>query len=187
MKHVRLLVLVPLLLAMLPSDARAQVSPLRLTVNKTQKDKRETTYQSTNGRHRTQEVNSTVFYTVEVANIAPATLSNLKINWAILIDPSHGEHLGGGVGWNEAHLKVATGERACNIGLGLKYKFDTDPVDLSAVVVDNNGQHHTRGGSVRGYMVEVYQGGHLIASDYSPSDIKNQIDHVRENRANKGP
>ncbi len=189
MKQARPFLLAFLLLAVPPGDAHAQANPVRLKVSKMETDHRHTTYQSASGTYRQQQVNSAVYYTVEILGLNTTKPSDLKVKWAILVDPSHAEAQGAGYSWNNAPKKIVEGERQCKVAVGQRYAFDTDSIDLDTVTTDYDydSRRYTHGGTIQGYLVEVYDGDRLVASDYSSTDIKREIEQTKEKRDKKNP
>lgn len=158
-------------LALLAPCADAQINPIRLKVNKTEKKDRKTTYRTTDGFSQQQQINSTVFYTIEVANAATVPVTDLQIRWALLIKTRV-----------VPEFKVIEGERTCSIGLGQKYAFDTDIVELSGTQWQDNrtGSRSEKSAEVAGYVVEVLKEGRIIASDITPADTKHRIEELKK-------
>ncbi len=159
------------LLAWFVPCVTAQINPIRLKVNKTEKKDRKTTYRSTDGYTQQQQINSTVFYTIEVANATTAPVTDLQVKWALLIKTRAVQQ-----------FKVIEGERTCNIGLGQKYAFDTDIVELSGSQWQNNasGARSENSAEVAGYVVEVLKEGRIITSDITPADTKRRIEQLKK-------
>jgi hypothetical protein len=78
-------------------------------------------------------------------------------------------------------LKVIEGEHTGSLAVGQRVSFDTDSIDLSIVnwAYNHTGQRDQYGGSIRGYCVEVYSGGRLLASDVQPPDARMQIQQAK--------
>jgi hypothetical protein len=182
MKYARPLLPVLLLLAGSVIDARAQANSVRLKVTKMESTHRQTTYQTSDGSYRQQQVKSAVYYTIEVVNLNTTGPADLKIKWAILVDPSKAEAQGGGYSMTKVAEKVVSGERQSKITLGQRYTFDTDPIDLDTVTTsyDTGGQRFHSGGSIQGYLVEVYNGDRLVASDSSSQNIKHDMEQLQK-------
>jgi hypothetical protein len=151
--------------------AQAQINPVRLKVNKTEKKDRKTTYRSTDGYTQQQQIQSTVFYTIEVANVSATPVTDLQVKWALLIKTRV-----------VPEFKVVEGERTCSIGLGQKYVFDTDIVELSGSQWQNNWTGSRSGSSaeVAGYAVEVLSGDRIVASEIIPADTKRRIEQLKK-------
>lgn len=189
MKQARPLLPALLLLAAALIDAHAQASSVHLKVSKMETNHRHTTYESADGGYRQQQINSTIYYTVELVSLNTTRPADLKIKWTILVDPSRAEAHGNGYSQMKADEKIVTDERQCKIAVGQRYTFDTDSIDLDTVATDYNynGRHYTYGGGIHGYLVEVYDGDRLIASDASSVNFKSELEKFQANRDKKNP
>ena len=116
--------------------AHSQLSPIRMNVTKVEKKDRTTTYRSTSGQYRQQQVDITVHYNVELTNFSSSPLSDVQIKWAVLVDTARATARGGGISTSSGKLEVVEGERTGSLGVGQKYVFDTDPIDLNTARTD---------------------------------------------------
>ena len=160
--------------------AQAQiVNPVRLKINKNSKKDRKTTYQSTYGTLREQDVNETVSYTVDVINMSSGPVKDVEVKWAILVN-ARGRYSSTSY---DSGMRVVEGERKVDeLGIGQKFSFDTDVIQLSGTQTDGNSSYYyggtsrTKTGSeIAGYVVEVYSGGRVIGSEILPIDTKKKI------------
>ena len=149
---------------------QAQISPVRLSVNKNQKTTQTTISQSDLSINE-QEVDQEVSYTIVVTSTSGAPVSDIKIKWAIMVKPTHGK----------TDLKLVEGERTCSLNFGQKFTFDTDLMQLNGKKWQSrNGRNRKAISSqIVGYAVEVYIGDRVVASDIQPPDAKRKIDLLR--------
>lgn len=150
----------------------AQISPVRLSVNKSRKIEQKTTSQQ--GGYawgwREQAVNEKVYYTVEVANASTAPVSNLRIKWAVLVQPA-----------NRKDPQIIEGERSCSLNLGQKFSFDTDVIELSGTKVETSDGQYRRSNTsqIAGYAVEVFLNDKRVAADIQPTDAKRKMEDAK--------
>jgi hypothetical protein len=189
MKYARPLLPILLLFVVSAIQARAQADSVRLKISKMESNHRRNTYQDASGAYRHQQVNSAIYYAVELVSLNTTKPADLKIKWAILVDPTKAEAHGNSYSWTPAAETIVEGERQCKIAVGQRYAFNTDSIDLDTVMTnyDYEGRRYTYGGSIHGYLVEVYDGDRLVASDGSPTDIKSQIDQFKAKHDKKTP
>ena len=161
-----------LLLLAFANHTQAQISPIRLSVNKHQKTTQNTISQNdrSDAGMREQEVSEEVYYTIAVSSINTASALNPKIKWSILVKPATG-----------TDLKLVEGERACSLNFGQKFSFDTDLVQLSGKTWQSrDGRHRkTELAQIVGYAVEVHIGDRIVSSAIEPADIKHKIELLR--------
>jgi len=169
--------------------ANAQVSPVRLRVNKVQNKDTRTAYRSSYGTYRHEQSNETVYYEIELVNFSAGAISNCVVKWNVLHDPSYASALGGGISYSTSRLEIQEGQKICILKTGQKYVLQTDPIELSIVsTYDSYGGGHSRyGGDVRGYLVEVYVHDRLVAQDASANNIREQIENLRKTAERKRP
>jgi hypothetical protein len=165
-------VVVSLLLTCLAAEAPAQISPVRLSVNKNRKVEQKTTSQQ--GGYawswREQAVNERVYYSIEVANASTAPLSNLRVKWAVVVQPA-----------NRKEPQLIEGERACSLNLSQKFAFDTDVIELSGKKWETSDGQYRRDDSskILGYAVEVFLNDKRVAADIQPTDTKRKIEELK--------
>jgi hypothetical protein len=136
--------------------AEAQLNPVRLKVNKVQKKASQTTFRDTDGSYRRQQHNETTYYEIDVSNFSASPITNCVVKWAVVYDPSYARaHGSGSVSWTTTDLAVSEGEKVCQLGLGQKYNFETDPIELSTVSTSStySGRRYRYGGEVHGHLV----------------------------------
>ena len=173
MKNIRsqffLVTAVGLLFALTPLLSYGQISPVRLKVNKV--TKKERVERESGDKPLIQQV----LYEVELSNASTAASDDLTIKWAILYKPYP---------YNN-DLKILEGDRTCSLGIGQRYKFETDSLEVpmkKRAYYNSRGIRSSSGDGLEilGYLVEVYSGKKILASDIQPSDIKTRIQKVRD-------
>ena len=172
MKRLVLPGIASVLLIFIVAQAQAQISPVRLSVNKSRKVQQKTTSQQ--GGYawswREQAINERVYYTVEVANASTAPIANVQIKWAVLVQPV-----------DRKEPQLVEGERTCSLNLGQKFSFDTDVIELSGTKTETSDGQYRRDNSSRiiGYAVEAFLNDKRVAADMQPADAKKKIDDAR--------
>lgn len=168
-----------LLLTLAATPAVSQINPVRLKVTKTLKKER---VERDSGE---KPLIQQVLYTVELSNASTAPVNDLVIKWAVLYKSEH----------YSSERKLMQGERTCTLGIGQKYLFETGALEVPLKKRGFYGSSE-RGFSVSsgsaadiiGYLVEVYDGTKIVASDGQPPDIKPQIKKAKiadeKNRGN---
>lgn len=162
---------ITLLLAALV-HAHAQVSPVRLKVSKRQKSEMKTTYQSGSGEYRSREGVMNVCYNIEVSLLS-GTAREVRVKWAVLVKRE------GWVGSALGHWQVVEGEKTGTVELARKFVFDTDVIELQRSEYHSEGRLQEYGSKVEGYVVDVYIGDQLVASDAQPSSVRAKIEQAR--------
>jgi hypothetical protein len=168
---------------LLTLPAEAQLNPVRLKVNKIQKKATQTTHRQTDGAYRQQQNNETIYYEIDVSNFSASPITNCIVKWAVLYDPSQARsHGSGGFTWSSEDLAVSEGQKTCQLALGQKYSFETDPIELSTVStsISYTGRRYRYGGEVRGHVVEVFVNDRLVATDASSNDIRQQMEKAKK-------
>ena len=162
--------------------SEAQMSPVRLRVTKNSHKERKTTQQDRYGQERVQAVNETVTYTIEVVNLSSKEIKDVRIHWAVLVNPSSGSSSSGS-------MRVTEGEKTSDLKNGQKYSFDTDKIDLAGTQRDSASYYGTTrtrtGAGIEGYAVEVYADGRVVASEILPIDTKKRIDQIDARKVNQ--
>ena len=81
--------LATLVLSVFVSQAQAQISPVRLKVNKISKKDRKTTSRTSEGDYRSQDIMETVFYTVELSNASTTPVNDIQDRKSTRLNSSH--------------------------------------------------------------------------------------------------
>ena len=161
--------------------ANAQVGSVRLKVTKNSRKDRKTTQQDRYGQYRTQDINETVTYTIEVINMSSTPIEGMRIQWAVLVNP-YGRS--GGL----SSAKLYAGEKTTDLKNGQKFNFDTDKIELASTQRDSSYYGSTRtktGAEIEGYVIEVYVKGAVVASEVLPIDAKKKIDQFKARNASR--
>jgi hypothetical protein len=149
--------------------ADAQVNPVRLRVLKQQKTDYRQSYQTTDGYWRERRGTKAVSYSIAVANNTTKPLMDVRVEWAVLVQPY--------VRYDQ--LRVVDGSKSVDIPFGKSFVFETDIIELTGYEWrTSEGGRHQHSAEILGYAVEVYIGDKLVASDIKPSDAKRKIEQV---------
>jgi hypothetical protein len=154
------------------------IQNVRLKVEKSTARDLDTT--SSSRYHRTKEGTESVVYNIEVMNMSPGPLSDLKVKWAVLI--KSGYHTSGtfAPSTSQRPSRVVEGERSINLGLGQRFMIDTGPIQMSVSQYDSTyGYREKSGEELYGYCVQVFAGPKMIAQEVLPQDTKQKIDGLR--------
>lgn len=155
---------VPCALAQAP--AQAQISPLKLKVSMRSKSDTKETYRSADGRYRNNEMNKSVYYSIDLTNISSGPAKDLVVKWAVLVKSNGGS-------------RVVKGEKSFSLEFAKTSNFDTDVIELSGQEWIRQGSRRTTyGAKIVGYAVEVFCNDQKIAADIKPTDVKEMIDQV---------
>ena len=159
--------------------AHAQSQPVRIEVTKnTSKDMK------TTGRseyYTKKQGTENVLYTIVVVNQSSGVLSNVVVQWAILLRPVFRSTYIHNTS-SDSSLRAVSGTRNINLGLGQHEKFDTEPIDLTVTKYNTGYGYHSRDGDqIEGYVIKVMQDGKVLAVECQPKDAMERLDNIKSN------
>jgi hypothetical protein len=153
--------LLALVMGWASAPANAQISPVRLKVTKTPKKERDAD---------TKAMRSSVLYTVELSNASTKPTDDLTIKWTILYKPRNYSSM----------LSLMGGDRTCSLGLGQKFVFETDAVEIDSVQGSYGHSTYRNRAEIVACLIEVCAGKKILVSDAQPPDAKETIKKYKD-------
>lgn len=170
MKNLTRLGWVVLLLVVFAPLTQAQITPVRVRVEKHQKTQ--------NVRSEDQHghyMYRTVWYSAEVFSMNASLLPDVVVKWALYGRQIHTSKD------DLAALFVVEGEKKCSLIHGQTYELETDQIDLMACPMSGGK------GEVLGYAFQVLVDDKVVASSVAPENTLKKIEAIKAAREKPNP
>jgi hypothetical protein len=149
---------------------QAQISPVKIVVNKRQQTKNVAAGQYNNIHNQTFR---TLVFDVDASNLSAKPIENLVVRWSILVQPAHTSGI--------SSAQLAEGTKKLSLKVAERLKVESDAVELSKCTGCGSESQ------LIAYVVEAQVDGKTVATDTGSTSAKDKIEQYRsaKERANR--